>query len=64
MEVEVELDRPAGAVVFRSTRSTLYGNVGKPGEEGGGMCLGILCLLLYRAHRLTKRTYWGVWRDN
>ncbi|CAB1114931.1 unnamed protein product [Ectocarpus sp. CCAP 1310/34] len=33
MEVEVELDRPAGAVVFRSTRSTLYGNVGKPGEE-------------------------------
>ncbi|CAM9599416.1 unnamed protein product, partial [Ectocarpus sp. 8 AP-2014] len=33
MEVEVELDHPAGAVVFRSTRSTLYGNVGKPGEE-------------------------------
>lgn len=35
MEVEVELDSQAKAVVFRSTRSTLYGNVGKPGEEGG-----------------------------
>lgn len=34
MEVEVELDAKAKAVVFRSTRSTLYGNVGKPGEEG------------------------------
>jgi len=34
MEVEVELDPQAKAVVFRSVRSTLYGNVGKPGEEG------------------------------
>lgn len=34
MEVEVELDAEAKAVVFRSVRSTLYGNVGKPGEEG------------------------------
>lgn len=34
MEVEVELDVDAKAVVFRSTRSTLYGNVGTPGEEG------------------------------
>lgn len=34
MEVEVELDSQAKAVVFRSVRSTLYGNVGRPGEEG------------------------------
>eukprot|EP00752_Nemacystus_decipiens_P004707 g4293.t1 len=33
MEVEVELDAQAKAVVFRSVRSTLYGNIGKPGEE-------------------------------
>eukprot|EP00903_Cladosiphon_okamuranus_P018566 g17089.t1 len=33
MEVEVELDSQAKAIVFRSVRSTLYGNIGKPGEE-------------------------------
>ena len=30
----MELDSQAKAVVFRSVRSTLYGNIGHPGEEG------------------------------
>lgn len=38
MEVEVVLDPQDKAVVFRSVRSTLYGNIGKPGEEGVWGC--------------------------
>ena len=50
MEVEVEVDPKAKVVVFRSTRSTLHGNVGKPGEE----CESVLScdVLLRRPKRI------------
>lgn len=47
----MELLPDSKAVVFRSTRSTLYGKIDKPGDEGGG--LGVRCLCAFEVLQLS-----------